>query len=196
MCKFFHVFFLSSINTDRRPMPRNEFLAEIPPDPTNFLREDGDDTAKAEPGQTPRPQNNRNRNNNNRNRSDRPRPDRSSKDGDTVSGDSPNRPRNQRPRPQQPQNRSPQDPNAPVKRPTPPSQLRNERRSAPAPEGEQHNQRSPTGPPNQSQPNRQRRPNSNRQPNKEGGVDRNNITVQISEGEVRSVKCKFREGFA
>lgn len=151
----------------------------------NFLREDGDDTAKVEPSQNQRQPINRNRNYNNRNRQDRPRPGHDEHD-EPVTGDSPPRARNstQRPRyPPQQQNRSPQDGDAP-RRPTHPQQLRSERRSAPVPSddfnGQQHQGQGG------QQPNRQRRPN-NRPPNRE--VDRNNITVQITD-EMRSVKCK------
>lgn len=173
------VFFLSPTNTDRRPAPRNDLLDEIPPDPVNFLREDGDDAPRQESSQSQRAPVNRNRNN--RNRPDRPRPDRSNNEGDDVTGDSPPRPRNQnqRPRPPQQQNRSPQEGSAPRK---PPQQLRNERRSVPQ-------NCDQTSPPDHSQPNRHRRQNNRQPTNKEGG-DRNNITVQITDGEVRSVKCK------
>lgn len=179
--KISHVFFLFSICADRRPMPRKEFLDEIPPDPVNFLREDGDEaTPRPEPIQ--RQQSNKNPRNN-RNRPERQRSNNESVGGDSNSGDSPPRPRNQnqRPRQQQQQQRSPpQEGNSPRK---PPQQLRSERRSAP-PQSDEIS----TGHSQQQQPNRQRRPN-NRPPNKESG-DIKNITVQVTDGEVRSVKCK------
>ena len=178
---FSHVFFLFANSTDRRPMPRKEFLDEIPPDPVNFLREDGDETQpKTEPNQ--RPQNNKN-NRNNRNRPERQKSNNETGGDAPKTGDSPPlpKPQNQRPRPNpQQQNRSPQDGNSSPKKP--PQQLRNERRSVP-------NQ----GDDQQQQPNRQRRPN-NRPPNKDGG-DIKNITVQVNDGEVRSVKCKKRIKF-
>lgn len=169
-------------NTDRRPLPRKDLLDEIPPDPVNFLREDGEDTAKVEPSQNQRQPINRNRNYNNRNRQDRPRQER--EHDEPATGDSPPRQRNQNQRPRYPpqqQNRSPQDGDAP-RRPTHPQQLRSERRSAPVPSDDFNGQQHQGG----QQPNRQRRPN-NRPPNRE--VDRNNITVQITD-EMRSVKCK------
>lgn len=185
---FFSCFLLPLIDADRRPPPRQDLLDEIPPDPVNFLREDSDDKPRPESSQNQRPPNNRNRNNNNinRNRSDRPRPERgNSNEFDASIGDSPPGPRqqNQRPRPPQ-QARSPQDGNSPKK--AHPQQLRTERRSVPVSSDEQPGQF-------QQQPNRQRRPN-NRSPNKEAG-DRNNITVQITDGEVRSVKCKKSKNF-
>lgn len=175
---------------DRRPLPRKELLDEIPPDPVNFLREDGgDEKARAEPNQNQRPSNSKNRTHN-RNRQDRPRPERSNNDDAEGSlGESPPRPRNQNQRPrqqpphqqqQQQQNRSPQEGSAP-RRPIHPQQLRSERRSAPAPPSDE-----PMGHSQQHTPNRTRRQNY-RQPNKES--DRNNITVEITDGEVRSVKC-------
>lgn len=162
-------------------MPRQDLLDEIPPDPVNFLREDGgDDKQRPEPSQSQR-QPNKNRTQP-RNRQDRPRQEIANNDNEGSLGDSPPRPRNQntRPRPpqQQQQNRSPQEGGAP-KRSVHPQQLRNERRAAPAPNDEQQG-------PQQHTPNRQRRQNY-RPPNRDG--DRNNITVEITDGDVRSVKC-------
>lgn len=45
-----------------------------------------------------------------------------------------------------------------------------------------------------SPPHRQRRQNNRPPPNKEADGDRNNITVQITNGEVRSVKCEYSLG--
>ena len=166
-------------------MPPKELLDEIPPDPVNFLREDGgDDKPKSEPTRQNQRPPNKNRTQT-RNRQDRPRQERGNDDIDGNLGDSPPRPRNQNQRPrqmpqQQQQNRSTQE-GGPQKRPIHPQQLRNERRSAPVPSDE------PQGNTQQHTPNRQRRPNY-RQPNKE--TDRNNITVEITDGEVRSVKCE------
>lgn len=189
---FFQESFLmfSSYGIDRRPLPRKDLLDEIPPDPVNFLREDGEDRGtEAGPNPRPSPNNKTRNNNNNRNRQDRPRTERNRNEADNNTGESPPRPRNQnpRPRPQQPQQqRSPQDVNAP-KRPIHPQQLRNERRSVPAQNSNDEQQRQSGQSP--QNPNRQRRPN-NRTPNKEGGGDRNNITVEITDGELRSVKRK------
>lgn len=162
-------------------MPRQDLLDEIPPDPVNFLREDGgDDKQRPEPSQSQR-QPNKNRTQP-RNRQDRPRQEIANNDNEGSLGDSPPRARNQntRPRPpqQQQQNRSPQEGGAP-KRAVHPQQLRNERRAVPAPNDEQQG-------PQQHTPNRQRRQNY-RPPNRDG--DRNNITVEITDGDVRSVKC-------
>lgn len=173
-------------------MPRKELLDEIPPDPVNFLREEGDvDKLRHEPNQNQRPPSNNSKHRNfNRNRQEWPKQEKSNND-DAITADSPPRPRN-RPRPQtqqqQQQNRSPQDESAP-RRQIHPQQLRSERRSAQTHSEEyQYQQQQKTGQPHQQHtPNRQRRSN-NRPPNKEGG-DRNNITVEFTD-EVRSVKCK------
>lgn len=164
--------------TDRRPLPRKELLDEIPPDPVNFLREDaGDDKPKLEPNQNQRPQNKTR----NRNRQDRPKQEKGNNDAE-LQGGSPPRPRNQNQRP-----KPHHEADVPPKRQIHPQQLRNERRSAVAltdPPQQGHSQQHQQN--QQHTPNRQRRPNF-RQPNKEG--DRNNITVEITDGEVRSVKC-------
>lgn len=173
----------SSSETDRRPLPRQDLLDEIPPDPVNFLREDGEDKANQEPSPKPRPPNNRN--NNNRIRQDRSRPESYRNEVDNNTGEAPSGPRNQNQRRPPQQQRSPEESNAP-KRATHPQQLRSERRTAPVQSNEAQQRNSGQSPQN---PNRQRRQN-NRQPNKEGGEQRNNITVEITDGEVRSVKCK------
>jgi len=168
---------------NRRPLPRQDLLDEIPPDPVNFLREDGDDDKqRSEPSQNQR-QPNKNRTQH-RNRQDRPKQEIANNDIEGSLGDIPPR-RNQNPRPRQPQqqqNRSLEEGGAP-KRSVHPQQLRNERRAAPAPSEEQQG-------PQQHTPNRQRRQNY-RPPNKND--DRNNITVEITDGDVRSVKLKSTE---
>lgn len=177
----FLLFLIDELKTDRRPLPPKELLDEIPPDPVNFLREDVDDNkATNESGKGQRAPN-KNRTHN-RNRQDRPKQEKSNRESEGEKGDSPPRLRNQNHRSKQPQpqqNRSPQDGGQP-KRIVHPQQLRNERRSATALCDESSGQQ--LSPPT---PNRQRQ--NFRQPNKES--DRNNITVEITDGEVRSVKC-------
>ncbi|CRL01373.1 CLUMA_CG014339, isoform A [Clunio marinus] len=168
---------------ERRPQTRKELLNEIPDDPVNFLRrEDDDEKPKGDSNQNHKTGNRNNRNN--RNRQERPRQERSNNERSEAnnSGESPPRQRNQnqRPREQRPQHQqqssSPQDGNSVRK---PPQQLRTERRTA------------PDQSPKHSQPNRHRRPHP-KSPNKEG-AELNNLTVQISDGEVRSVKLKSSE---
>lgn len=117
----FHVLEHTSL-IDRRPPPRSEFSDEIPPDPVNFLREEGNKDV-AEEGEDEKiekpPQKLRTNNNNQPNRNRGPRPagnnnqprlqnnkSQSSNNNQEASetGDSPSRPKNnhnnqQRPRP-------------------------------------------------------------------------------------------------
>lgn len=192
---------------NRRPILGKKQLDEIPPDPVNFLRDDGDST-NAESQQNRRPQQNNNNRNRNNPRNQRPR---EAANNDYKSGDA-SGPRqknpNYRPRPQQNNNQNNRnfgandaqqavnrDNNSNSPRKTHPQQLRTERRSAQGTESNTESNADPNKATAQQQ-NRPRRPNNDNRPrpksNKEKIEGKNDITVEVTD-EVRSVKLKTSE---
>lgn len=181
-----------------------KYLDEIPPDPVNFLREE-----VAEDGSEPKPPQNQQQHRNRRN----PRPARSNNQGEVSfsSNSTEGRPsrqpyhnNNPRPRPQN-NNRGAHDnesntQNLSSPRKIHPQALRTERRTLPQDTSNNNTAEQATAkegcaeksPTSALHTNRPKRPIQKQQqrPNRDGNNERNNLTVQITDDSVRSVKSK------